>query len=433
LYPFEQFDLRLNRPDLVAKKIGLSSPELINAFEKAHKKRLKKMGFGMEEFDNDFNLPEIFIKNRSQFEITTPSSNISLKINAKDSKIPLNRVNVWVNDVPVYGRDGINAKEQKEINLTLNIQLSEGKNKIQVSALNAKGVESLKETLFIFSPKLDKKPNLFLLTIGVSDYLNDDYDLSFASKDANDIADLFKLKEKSFENIYIKSILDTNAVKSNILEAKAFLEQGKVNDVVVIFAAGHGFLDGGLDYFFATTDIEIDNPAEKGLPYDELESLLEGLESRKKLLMLDACHSGEVDADEYSLYTAELSEGVTARSISRSGNSMKTIGLNNSFRMMQELFADLRRGSGAVVIASAGGVEYAFESERFQNGLFTYVVINGSASGEADLNKNGEITVSELQEYVAKTVSKITSGKQNPTVRRENLEFDYIIFDVDKE
>ena len=92
--------------------------------------------------------------------------------------------------------------------------------------MNADGTESLKETLFIFSPKTDKKPDLFLLSIGVSDYENDEYDLNYAAKDARDIANLFKLKKSSFGHIYIKEILNGDALKENILAAKTFLEQG---------------------------------------------------------------------------------------------------------------------------------------------------------------------------------------------------------------
>jgi len=49
-------------------------------------------------------------------------------------------------------------------------------------------------------------------------------------------------------------------------------------------------------------------------------------------------------------------------------------------------------------------------------------------SGNADLNQNGEITVSELRDYLFDRVSALTKGGQNLTSRRENLEFDFRIW-----
>ena len=54
---------------------------------------------------------------------------------------------------------------------------------------------------------------------------------------------------------------------------------------------------------------------------------------------------------------------------------------------MKELFADLRRGTGATVTSSAGGAEYALESSQWNNGVFTYSIIEGIETKKADLNK----------------------------------------------
>jgi len=104
------------------------------------------------------------------------------------------------------------------------------------------------------------------------------------------------------------------------------------------------------------------------------------------------------------------------------------LGLSNSFQLMQELFANLSRGSGAVVISAAGGVEYTYEDQQWQNGVFTSCVLEGLKTRHADLNKDGEIRVSELKDYVTEKVQKLTQGRQTPTSRRENLEFDFRVF-----
>ncbi len=69
---------------------------------------------------------------------------------------------------------------------------------------------------------------------------------------------------------------------------------------------------------------------------------------------------------------------------------------------MQELFTNLNRGSGAVVISAAAGDSYAMESDEWQNGVFTYSILQGLQSGDADANDNGEITVLSCETMLAR-------------------------------
>jgi len=178
-------------------------------------------------------------------------------------------------------------------------------------------------------------------------------------------------------------------------------------------------------------DMEFANPKNGGLKYDELENLIDGIPARNKLMFIDACHSGEVDKDESVLVAAAnepVSEVKSRGFIKRVENKNTGIGLKNSFELMKELFADLRRNNGAVVISSASGKEYAFESSEWQNGVFTYSLLEGLKSGNADLDKNKSVSVSELRDYVSKRVQDLTNGKQNPTSRTENLVNDFRVW-----
>ena len=109
-------------------------------------------------------------------------------------------------------------------------------------------------------------------------------------------------------------------------------------------------------------------------------------------------------------------------------NENEGLGLKNTSELMQEMFVDLRRGSGAAVISSSGGLEVSFEGGGIKNGLFTYSIIEGLKTQNADLNKDGKITVSELRDYVSEKVEKLTNGVQKPTSRKENLENDFVVW-----
>lgn len=148
------------------------------------------------------------------------------------------------------------------------------------------------------------------------------------------------------------------------------------------------------------------------------------------MVFLDACHSGEVDKDETTVVTASNTqhENVNARGFKTVSSSASKVDLQSSFDLMKELFVDLQQSTGATVISSASGEEYAFESPQWNNGVFTYALITGLKNGSADKNKDGSIHVSEIQSYVYERVSALTNGKQNPTSRTENTENDFVVW-----
>ncbi|MCK9450422.1 MAG: caspase family protein [Bacteroidales bacterium] len=426
-YPFEQFDLILNRPDLVLEKLGGVAPEFINALNKAYLKRLRKMDIKEEDLHASLELPTI---STDLINKEVSNSKLSVQISASD-KTGVKRLFVHINDVSVFGQkgksiSGLTYKDQ------IPLELTPGINKIQFSVLNSNGVSSLTETRYITLNAPEIKGNLYVVAIGVSDYLDDDFDLNFAAKDATDLVNLLESREEMYDGFTKILITDSEATRENIKAVKNRLLETSVNDEVILFAAGHGLLDDNYNYFFGTSDIDFYNPANKGLAYEDLEDLLDGIPARKKLLLIDACHSGEIDEDE--LADLENTQGqnpaVSTRGFRKISKTKadKKIGLEKSIDLMSKFFNDLRKGTGAMIISSASGAEFAFESAAWQNGVFTYSLLEGIKSGNADANKDNTFSVSELRDYVSKRVVELTAGKQNPTSRRENLENDFRIW-----
>jgi WD40 repeat protein len=431
LYTFEQFDVLYNRPDIVLSKLPYSTAAEIAAYNKAYQKRITKMGYTSDETEKIFSIPSLNILNADEFHVSTINNEIKIKISAQDTLYYLNRVNIWVNDVPIFGIHGneITEKHAYEFIKEYPINLSPGNNKIQVSVTNEAGFESLKETFYIHYDAEKTIPDLYVVSIGVSKYVQNENNLEFAAKDADDMVNLLQTGQKKYNKIYTKLLTDSLATKDNILAAKNFLKKSTINDVVLVFYAGHGLLDWDMDYYVATNDMDFIFPSEKGLNYDLLESLLNDIPARKKMLFIDACHSGEVDKDETAdeqTLISDTSNNDSSRGTEELGD--KKILSQSSFELMKHMFADIRKGTGSTIISSAGGSEYAYESDKTKNGIFTYILINGLSTGKADFNKDGKIMVSELRDYLMENVSKLTQGYQNPTCRRQNLEFDFRVW-----
>jgi len=156
-----------------------------------------------------------------------------------------------------------------------------------------------------------------------------------------------------------------------------------------------------------------------------------GLSSRRKVLFMDTCHSGELDIAEVEMVksTAKRSGKVAFRS---GGGIVQykenAFGLDNTLELSKLLFGDLRNGSGATVISAAGGTEFALEGLGSQNGLFTSSLMEGIRTRRADLNRDRQYTVSELRTYITDRVVNLSRGLQVPTSREENQKFDFRIY-----
>ena len=201
-----------------------------------------------------------------------------------------------------------------------------------------------------------------------------------------------------------------------------------VNDKVIISCSSHGLLDDSLNFYLAMHDVDFKNPKLRGLKYEELESLLDGIPARQKLLLLDACNSGENDKTELlkkeieqNLNTMDTTQWLVARGVVVKIEEENT----NNFKKINELFVNVRNNTGSVIISAAGGQQSALEAievdgKIIENGAFTYSILECLTQ-----NKGKELKVNALKQYAEKRVEEITNGKQKPTSRQETMEIDW--------
>lgn len=431
IYPFEMYDLWLNRPDIVMGSIGRSSEGLINAYYYVYKKRLKRMGYTEDDVGGDFHLPELLLE-KKDIPLITQDSLIRLPVVVADERYKLDRIMVYVNNVPLYASNGIDLSEEQEKSLqyTVPIRLLPGENQVQVSVLNEKGAESLRQSFSVIRDVERTGNRLFLVTIGVSEYADEEFNLQYAAKDARDIATTISQASGIYEEVNHLSLLNEEVTLEALEKVKEFLSQAEPEDIVILFIAGHGLLDESFNYYFAPHDIDFNDPSARGIPYEVLEALLTGTRSMKKLLFMDTCHSGEVDKEEVEVMKeVEVEvEDVEFRNAGVGIREKNAFGFGNSIDLMNNLFADVSNGTGATVIASSGGAEFAMESDEWQNGLFTYCLLQGMSGLKADKDYNRQITLSELRSYVYNKVQTMSNGLQRPTSREDNISLDFRVW-----
>ena len=419
---FQQLDLRYNRPDKVMEYIRYPDTSLINSYHKAWQKRVVKAGADTSYFLRSYSVPEADFVNRDETDDEQSSEKITLRIRAYDSVALLDRFNVWINEVPLWGRKGISllSRRIKEFDTTITLSLTTGENSLETSVTNMYGVESFRSPLPVnFRPPASEKisEKVYFIGIGINRYRQPDFNLSWSVKDIRDLA--ASLKKKYGSRCYIDTLFDEQVSLETVAALKNKLDRTGINDKVIIAYSGHGLLSKDLDYYLSTYDVNFSNPSEKGLPYDELENLLDNIPARKKLMLIDACHSGEVDKEEMLVMnkTAD-SLGLSKGIIIDQPQLQQHVGLKNSFELMQSLFVNVGKSTGATIISAAAGNQFALERGDLKNGVFTYSILEA-------MTKYPALKISELKKIVGDRVQELTNGLQKPTSRNENISADW--------
>jgi WD40 repeat protein len=431
LYTFDQFDLRYNRPDKVLTNLGASKYS-VKIYTKAWEKRVRRMGFTTEMLQGEMDLPTLTWTNKNELPLSVTTPTIDVKVKAEDKNSLLDRLVISVNNVPVPSINGYDLKGKKsnELSQDFKAKLSYGSNLVKVSVINENGVESVRESVSInYEPNTKKQPNLYIYAIGVSEFAESERNLKFATKDASDLIKQFE-SSNYFGNVITKTVFNAEATKENIISTAKFLKDAQTDDQIMIYVSSHGLLSDDLNYFLATHDVNFEDPTEKGLAYDQINQMLDGINCRNRLIMIDACHSGEVDKEEAVEKTKIETSNVKVTAKGSTTLVRPKVGLKNSFSYMKALFSDVSKGTGATVISAAGGYEFALESDDWNNGVFTYAILNGLKSGDADINQDLNISVLELKKYVTAEVIRLTEGKQHPTTRSENTVNNFQLYKV---
>ena len=436
LYNFSQFDLQYNRPDKVLQAMGSTDKDLIDEYHKTWLKRLEKSNFNESALNNkELHVPAVSI--RQDFDHVSKKDEIEIHFSLYDSLYKIDRYNIFVNDVPLNGINGRKiSAPTNHVNDSQKIILSEGENKIEINCTNEKVAESRKEVIYInYKPDQPIISKTYFIGIGINEYsqYSSFKNLAYCVKDIRDLTAAFK--EKYRDELVVDTLMDYNASKENILAFRQKLLHTNVEDRVIISFSGHGITDiNDHDrFYFVTGKTDIRNPSINGVSYEELEELLDSIPARKKLMLLDACHSGESDEDQITKvqnvntgtkkgnddYNTTNESSVQIMEVNMKGPAHASS--TDIFKLMKEAFVDIRRNNGAYVISAAQSNETAEENKNISNGIFTHCLLS-------QIKSTSSLKINELSININKCVSESTNGVQNTANRQELAEFNWQIW-----
>ncbi|MEU6137244.1 caspase family protein [Nocardioides sp. NPDC047086] len=168
-------------------------------------------------------------------------------------------------------------------------------------------------------------------------------------------------------------------------KVSSFFDDRGLDDLLLLHLSCHGVKDEDGRLYFATPDTEVDHLDATSLPADYVNRQMTRSRSRRIVLLLDCCYSGAF-----------------ARGMMNRGDERMDI---------MERFD----GRGRIVLTASSAMEYSFEGDQLAGqgkpSVFTSALVEGLATGEADRDRDGFVSVDELYEFAFDRVRAVTPSQ----------------------
>jgi uncharacterized caspase-like protein len=196
-------------------------------------------------------------------------------------------------------------------------------------------------------------------------------------------------------------LLNRDATESAIRKALGEFLKAKAlkEDEVVVYYAGHGTTEpdasaeGGLAKYLVPYDTDPESLYSTAMPMSRFDEIFARVQARKIFLVQDTCFSG--------------GSGGSGRTFLRKGIATRSIALTDRF------LRDLSQRDGRMILTASDANQLSQELAEFRHGIFTYYLLQG-LEGDADLDKDGAVTVRELHLYLQRKVHEKSGGNQTP-------------------
>ncbi|MBK6930212.1 MAG: caspase family protein [Saprospirales bacterium] len=240
---------------------------------------------------------------------------------------------------------------------------------------------------------------LYALVVGTSDYTGAELDLRFPDQDAAAFKEALELAGSGLFGARMEIKLlntapggvrpDRKAIRAALQE---FAAKAEPKDVLLVFLSGHGATwpanseDGQFYYLTAENNSFLFDDAQnrdRAIAQDSLQAWIRQVSARKRILILDACHSGQ--------WVKTFEPGSKGASLSV-----------DQRRALERMYDR----SGFFVLAGSAADKFSYEDPRFGHGLLTYSLLRNIPMVAAG-NSDRYVSVGELFQEVREDVPKL--------------------------
>jgi uncharacterized caspase-like protein len=203
----------------------------------------------------------------------------------------------------------------------------------------------------------------------------------FAEQDATKFAE-YAHRALGIPKNKIKVLTETDADQAALL--KTFrnwlpLNVNKGKTEVFVFYSGHGLpSNDGKSLYFLPHGVDQDLLDETAIDQKKIIAAIQSTQPKSVTMFIDSCYSGQ----------------------SRNGSQLlagaKPVALKNS---------DIRYPAEFTVFTASASDQISSASTDLQHGIFSFYLMKGM-EGAADINKDGNITFGEMQQYLSENVQR---------------------------
>ncbi|TDW79569.1 caspase family protein [Kribbella sp. VKM Ac-2566] len=160
------------------------------------------------------------------------------------------------------------------------------------------------------------------------------------------------------------------------------LAESQPDDVLLLHFSCHGLKSESGELFFAARNTRPNRLSSTAISADFVRRCMQASRSRSVVLLLDCCYGGA------------FGKGVAVRSTG-------DVNVLDSFPGNR-----VGGGRGRAVITASNSIEYAFEGDELADdhssrpSVFTTALVEGLATGDADRDEDGWVSLNELYDYV---------------------------------
>jgi len=239
--------------------------------------------------------------------------------------------------------------------------------------------------------KVAKNRDALALIVGVANYSETPAAAVYADTDAQVFAD-YATEKLGVPAERVKTLVNDAAdEKGMLLAVKRWLKRAAKNGKsdVYVFFAGHGLAsDDGKQMYLLPYDGAPELLDDTAILRDRLFNDIASANPRSVTVFFDTCYSGQSRGDDML---------ITSRPV--------------SIKAAKKAIPD-----NFTLLTAAAGDQTAKPLEEAKHGMFSYFLMKGM-EGDADANKDNQITAGELHQYVQQNVVQQSSGRQTPELQ----------------
>jgi WD40 repeat protein len=372
------------------------------------------------------------LANEKDALVSLATREVTVRINITGAEAGAQDVRLFRNGSLVKFFRGDVLQGQRSAMLEATLPIVAGENHLTAYAFNRDNVKSGDASLTLSGAEsLARKGTAYILTIGVNEYANAEFNLRYAVPDAEMFGAEISRQQSAlgrYASVEVVPLANREATKANILLALKLLGGGQTGalppdapaalqklkpaqpeDAVMVYFSGHGLavspsfylIPADIGYTGARTKVEITAQLQTilahGISDRELEDAFERVDAGQLVLVIDACNSGQ------ALEAEEKRRG-----------PMNSKGL-----------AQLAYEKGISILTAAESQQVAVAPKKLGHGYLTYALIaEGLRSARADREpRDGQVYLREWLNYATERVPQMQEeGEQEQRILEQEEE-----------